>query len=704
MQEIFEGGIVIFNLQKKVIVLIMATTFISGIFPNVNAYAATSDLSKSQKNSSLENKSSKVKEKENNTEENKSEEKDSQKNNLKKDKLSESDSKEQDLKEDADEVLDEEKAPEPGWHVINGKRFYFTEDGMLEKKGWFEIDEYIYRGTESSPKVYEPILKKKEQTNSKVNKNKKDKAKDKTDLKFEDKIEDKESKKNNTIIKDSEKIEEDKQEKDENNALENNEQNDDIDSNSTSSKKDEYEVVDPSKDPNYVLHKNTYYFNDDHSVAIGWKDFSGKWYNFNEYGAMRTDWNYIDYKWYYLDERGEMQRGWLEVGSNKYYLYSTGEMASGKMNIDDKWYYFNGSGILQTGFYTKDGKQCYSNKNGEMLSNEWIENNDKKYYVKANGELAIGNIIIDGEGESFTDSGLYKGGGKIDEYLYVEYLDVGNADCIFIKLPNGETALIDTGLNTKDSENKVIDFLENQNMKEDKDDKKIINHVIITHPHSDHIGGLYKILKNFNVEKIYMPERSYLEDCLDLEESGSESGDIKIMKEDYRVFKKTMDLIEDLDIEVINAVKGQDIDEDGILKFVNRDVYYAKPLDERVSANYWEINNQSAVVYLNYNDLGALFTGDIEWLAEKDIIESDLLAHSKVDVLKVPHHGINTSSSYAFVNYVGADIGIIPRETNQIMKNGAYTNLITGRVTLFETGLKDGVSLYATKDGWNVQY
>ncbi|WP_315078281.1 MBL fold metallo-hydrolase [uncultured Clostridium sp.] len=689
----------------------MATTFISGIFPNVNAYAATSDLSKSQKDSSLENKSSKVKKQENNAEESKSEEKNSQKNNLKDDKLSQSELKEKDLKEDVDEVLDEEeKTPEPGWHVINGKRFYFTEDGMLQKTGWFEIEEYIYIGTESSPKVYEPILKKKEQTNSKVDKHndKKDKYNEnKTDLKSEDKIEDKElkdSEKSNKNIKDSEKVKEDNKEGEEESSLENNKEENDIDSDSTSSKEDEYEIVDPSKDPNYVLNKNTYYFKDDHSVVTGWKDFSGKWYNFNEYGAMRTNWNYIDYKWYYLDNHGVMQNGWLELGMDKYYLYKTGEMATGKMNIDDKWYYFNGSGILQTGFYKKDGKQCYSNKTGEMLSNEWIENNDKKYYVKANGELAIGNIVIDGEAESFTDSGLYKGGGKIDEYLYVEYLDVGNADCIFIKLPNGETALIDTGLNTKDSEKKVIDFLENQDMKEDEDDKKIINHVIITHPHSDHIGGLYKILKNFNVEKIYMPEKSYLEDCLDLKETGSESSDIKIMKEDYRVFKKTMDLIEDLDIEVINAVSGQGIDEEGILKFVNRDVYYAKPLDKRVSANYWEINNQSAIVYLNYNNLGALFTGDIEWLAEKDIIESDLLAKSKVDVLKVPHHGIDTSSSYMFVNYVGADIGIIPRATNQIMKNAAYTNLTTGRVSLFETGLKDGVSLYATEDGWNVQY
>ncbi|WP_252224071.1 MBL fold metallo-hydrolase [Clostridium sp. ZBS2] len=696
------GGIVIFNLQKRIIVLIMATTFISGICPNVNAYAATSDLPKSQKNSSLENELQKDKSQEKNNKDSKS-----QKNNLKGDKLSESNSKEQDLKEDVDEVLDqEEKTPEPGWHVINGKRFYFTEDGMLQKRGWFEIEEYIYKGTETNPQVYEPILKKKEKENTKVDKDIPE-DEDKDDIKSEDKKTDKkikESENNNEDIKNSEKVEEDNKKGEEVNSLEDDKEENDTDLNSTSSKEDEYEIVDPSKDPNYVLHKNTYYFNDDYSVAIGWKDFSGKWYNFNEYGAMRNGWSYIDYKWYYLDDHGVMQNGWIKLGMDKYYLYKTGEMASGKMNIDDKWYYFNGSGALETGFYRKNDKQCYSNKNGEMLSNEWIENNDKKYYVKANGELATGNIIIDGKPESFTDSGLYKGGGKIDEYLYVKYLDVGNADCIFIKLPNGETALIDTGLNTKDSEKKVIDFLESQDMKEDKDDKKIINHVIITHPHSDHIGGLYKILKNFNVEKIYMPEKSYLEDCLDLEETGSESGDIKIMKEDYRVFKKTMDLIEDLDIEVINAVYGQDIDEEGILKFVNRDTYYAKPLDKRVSANYWEINNQSALVYLKYSDLGALFTGDIEWLAEKDIVESDLLAHSRVDVLKVPHHGINTSSSYMFVNYIGADIGIIPRETNQIMKNDAYTNLVTGRVTLFETGLKDGVSLYATEDGWNVQY
>lgn len=673
----------------------MVATMVSAILPSANAYAATSNTSNKESNLA-ENQSQidKVNEDKKDNEKlknDKAENKDKSKNEVKEDNL----------QKETDRVLDEEeKTLSPGWHVIKGKRFYFTKDGMLEKKGWYEIEEYILKGTESNPQVYEPTLKKKENVNSKEsnsnNKKKeeiKDKKQDDDKIKNDDKnIEEKDNK----ISKDDVDLNKD--------LKKDNKKNIDMDSDGTSNIEDEYEVVDPSKDSRYVLHKNTYYFNDDYSVTTGWKDFTEKWYNFNEYGAMRTDWNYVDGKWYYFDSHGEMQTGWIELNKDKYYLYKTGEMASGKMNIDDKWYYFSGSGVLQSGFYKRNGKECYSNTDGEMISNKWIENGGEKYYIKANGELAIGNIIIDGKVESFTESGIYKGKGKVDENLYVEYLNAGNADCIFIKLPNGETALIDTGLNTKNSEDKLTDFLNKQDMKEDKDGIKTINYVIITHPHSDHIGGLYKILKTFNVEKIYMPKKSYLEDCSDLKTTGPEANDIKIMQEDYKIFKKTMDLIKDQNIEVINAVKGQEIDKDGILKFVNRDVYYAKPLDERVSANYWQINNQSAVVYLKYNDLGALFTGDIEWLAEKDIVESDLLSHLKIDVLKVPHHGIDTSSSYSFVNYVGADIGIIPRETNKLIKNDAYTNLITGRVTLFETGLKDGVSLYATKDGWNVQY
>ena len=51
------------------------------------------------------------------------------------------------------------------------------------------------------------------------------------------------------------------------------------------------------------------------------------------------------------------------------------------------------------------------------------------------------------------------------DHLFIKYLNVGNADCAFIKLPSGETALIDTG-DVKTSE-KVVDFLKEQDLKQE---------------------------------------------------------------------------------------------------------------------------------------------------------------------------------------------------------------------------------------------
>nr|WP_242984731.1 hypothetical protein [Clostridium taeniosporum] len=152
----------------------MAITFISGICPSVNVYAATRDISTNEEKSLLENQSPKDKVKENKENKDKS-----KKDNLENDKLStketqednlieDNETQEDNLEEDTDETLDEEdKKPSPGWHVINGKRFYFTEDGMLQKTGWFEIEEYIVKGTEYNPQVYQPSLKKKEDVKTK---------------------------------------------------------------------------------------------------------------------------------------------------------------------------------------------------------------------------------------------------------------------------------------------------------------------------------------------------------------------------------------------------------------------------------------------------------------------------------------------------------------------------------------------------------
>jgi len=82
-------------------------------------------------------------------------------------------------------------------------------------------------------------------------------------------------------------------------------------------------------------------------------------------------------------------------------------------------------------------------------------------------------------------------------------------------------------------------------------------------------------------------------------------------------------------------------------------------------------------------------------------------------VLKVPHHGYDTSSTIDFIRYVKASFGVISRsvdsingdsfKNNDISKNSAYTNLISSGVNIYETSEKDGVSIYATEENWNIE-
>ena len=106
---------------------------------------------------------------------------------------------------------------------------------------------------------------------------------------------------------------------------------------------------------------------------------------------------------------------------------------------------------------------------------------------------------------------------------------------------------------------------------------------------------------------------------------------------------------------------------------------------------------------MNYGDLHALFTADMEWNSEKDFWTSDLLNGRDVNVLKVPHHGHDTSSTADFIRYLKPDIGIISRAAESIEKNTAYNNLISNGVSVYETSAKDGVSIYATPENWTVQ-
>lgn len=155
------------------------------------------------------------------------------------------------------------------------------------------------------------------------------------------------------------------------------------------------------------------------------------------------------------------------IGINSYvtkdHLNNEGRVTFSKKFINNNWYSFDMSGKLQTGIYDYNNKKYYSTNEGIMVSNEWITIDSKKYYVKVDHSLAVGNIIINGKMESFADSGEYKGPGKMTDYLFIKFLSVKNADCSYIKLQNGETILIDTG--DFNHSGKVVNFLKEQDLK-----------------------------------------------------------------------------------------------------------------------------------------------------------------------------------------------------------------------------------------------
>ena len=198
--------------------------------------------------------------------------------------------------------------------------------------------------------------------------------------------------------------------------------------------------------------------------------------------------------------------------------------------------------------------------------------------------------------------------------LRVNYIDVGQGDSIFIQLPNNETMLIDAGEAYK-SDN-VINYLNNLGITK-------IDYVIGTHPHTDHIGGLEEVINTFDIGSIYMPRASSTS----------------------KTYEDLLTTISSKGLKVKTAKSGVVVlDEDNLkLEFIAPN-----------SDSYSELNNYSAVLKLTYLDNTFLFMGDAETLSEEEIT-SDI----KADVIKVGHHGSDSSSSLEFVKKVSPEYAII---------------------------------------------
>jgi len=211
--------------------------------------------------------------------------------------------------------------------------------------------------------------------------------------------------------------------------------------------------------------------------------------------------------------------------------------------------------------------------------------------------------------------------------LKVNFINVGEGDCILIQAPKKYNILIDGGGTPQSSfdigENIVIPYLRRKGINK-------INLLILTHPHLDHLEGLLPILRELKVDMLL------------------DSGFICDVPK-YKEFLKT---IKEKDIPYRQTKSG-----DNYIFSKNMEMLVLNPLYTSNIDNDSDFNNDSIVVKLYYKNANFMFTGDIERDAEKRLLSWKNIL--KTDVLKVAHHGSSTSTILEFLNEVDPIIAVI---------------------------------------------
>ncbi len=233
--------------------------------------------------------------------------------------------------------------------------------------------------------------------------------------------------------------------------------------------------------------------------------------------------------------------------------------------------------------------------------------------------------------ENWADKLSYSGLFPVKERgsmqgLTVDFINVGQGDSALI-ICNGKAMLVDTG------EKEYYTLVEHQLKKRGVEK---LDFVVASHPHSDHIGAMSKIIENYEIGTLLMPE----------------------------IDEKSLD-----DTEVYQGFKWA-------LKNNSVQVEYVRAGDEYTLSdakieilspgkNFEEINDMSVVFMLTYGENKFLFTGDIEEEAENAILQSG--ADLKCDVLKIAHNGSDTSTSEEFLERAAPEIAVI-----SVGKNNEY--------------------------------
>lgn len=297
--------------------------------------------------------------------------------------------------------------------------------------------------------------------------------------------------------------------------------------------------------------------------------------------------------------------------------------------------------------------------------------------------------------------------------LEVQFLNVGQGDCIVISFPDGKNMLIDSGKNGTTLDKTTGENKKNSSIIDEVlqgKDITTLDYVLATHQDSDHIGNMSYVFQHYQVNTFFKPNvKATHEIAKDLPiefNTGLDKTQGGLVSSTKGYAQLLLDAYNEPNCTTITFNKDSDFS--GTFTYEEKELSYTmdfltpiKPVDQ---IGYKDANDYSPILLLTYGNTKLLLTGDAEKEMEKEFVTT--CADIDVDILKIGHHGSETSSSDAFLNKVKAEYAVIQCGNDagyQHPRRQTLDRLVARNMTIYRTDNNGDITLNLYPDNYTFE-